>query len=32
MRPEFINALAGGILIGLASLIATGATGKISGI
>jgi len=32
MKPEFINALIGGLLIGLASLIASGATGKIPGI
>src|SRR5687768_4082234 len=32
MKPEFFNALIGGILIGLASLIASGATGKIPGI
>ena len=32
MKPEFINALVGGMLIGLASLIASGATGKIAGI
>ena len=32
MKPEFINALIGGVLIGLASLIASGATGKIPGI
>ncbi len=32
MKPDFINALAGGFLIGIASLIASGATGKIPGI
>lgn len=32
MKPDFINALIGGLLIGLASLIASGATGKIAGI
>jgi uncharacterized membrane protein YedE/YeeE len=32
MKPDFINALIGGGLIGLASLIASGATGKIPGI
>lgn len=32
MKPEFINALIGGLLIGLASLIASGATGRIPGI
>jgi uncharacterized protein len=32
MKPEFITALIGGGCIGLASLIASGATGKIPGI
>jgi uncharacterized membrane protein YedE/YeeE len=32
MKLEFINALIGGLFIGLASLIASGATGKIAGI
>ncbi|MFT3991926.1 MAG: YeeE/YedE thiosulfate transporter family protein [Luteolibacter sp.] len=32
MRVEFLYALIGGVLIGLASLIASGATGKIPGI
>lgn len=32
MKPEFIHALIGGILIGLGSLVASGATGKIPGI
>ena len=32
MKPEFIQALAGGLLIGIASLIASAATGKIPGI
>lgn len=32
MKPEFINALIGGALIGLGSLVASVATGKIPGI
>ena len=32
MKPDFINAIIGGFLIGLGSLIASGATGKIPGI
>ena len=32
MKHEFFNALGGGLLIGLACLIASGATGKIPGI
>lgn len=32
MKPEFFNALVGGVLIGLGSLIASGATGKIPGV
>ena len=32
MKPDFINGLIGGALIGLGSLIASGATGKIPGV
>lgn len=32
MKADFVHALAGGALIGLASLIAAGATGKIPGV